>query len=521
MNPPRCDRCAFERLDELDDDDLVHAIVRCGACPQLAEPRCRALFDRLRGATAALRRCRNLAHKRGREALALRQAAHDVEDRLARLEAVHKISSNELEGMTTLMWLLSEIAAAANAATNAEEMIYLCLRPLCEATGLGIGVALFGDELGMHYIAAATDPGAVGDALAAIESSSWLSALRFATEPQWIDLREVSQADVGATSWRRQAHDAGLCGALGIPVVVDGEPIASCVLLCTDARKIDKEAIETIVDAAWSSLAAQISRVISRERAAEATEGARAAAESANRAKSDFVANMSHELRTPLNAIIGYGELLVEDLEEFGLNDPRAIVERMNGASRHLLGLINNILDLSKIEAGKMSVHSEPVDLAAEFEEVLAVLEPLVEDGGNRLRCELPALDRPLLLDGIKLRQILFNLIGNAAKFTRNGTIRVLTELVLEGDAAALRVSIEDSGIGMSEEQLARVFEAFTQAESDTTRRFGGTGLGLTLSRRLAELLGGTLTARSALGVGSTFVVELPTRALEPRARAR
>jgi signal transduction histidine kinase len=511
MTLTRCEPCAFERLD-LADEELVDLVDRCGGCSRLEEPVHRLLYDRLRASAQALRRSRDLADDHRREAESLRRATRAAEDELARLEAVHTISSEELEGMTTLMWLLSEIAAAANAAANAEEMIYLCLRPLCEATGLGIGVAMFGDELGMHYIAAATDPGAVGEALAAIESSAWLRQLRFATEPQWIELRELTDDAEADAAWKRKAHDAGLCGALGIPVIVDGEPVASCVLLCTDVRRIDKSAIETIVDAAWSSIAAQISRVISRERAADATERARAAAESASRAKSDFVANMSHELRTPLNAIIGYGELLAEDLDDLELGEPRDIVERMNGASRHLLGLINNILDLSKIEAGKMSVLCEAVDLKTELDELLAVLRPLIDSRGNRLRCELPQLDARLLLDSTKIRQILFNLVGNAAKFTKNGTITVRVGLTRDDDATTLSIAVQDTGIGMSEAQLARVFEAFTQAESDTTRSYGGTGLGLTLCQRLAELLGGTIAVTSELGVGSTFTVELPTR---------
>jgi hypothetical protein len=221
---------------------------------------------------------------------------------------------------------------------------------------------------------------------------------------------------------------------------------------------------------------------------------------------------MSHELRTPLNAIIGYGELLAEDLDDLELGEPRDIVERMNGASRHLLGLINNILDLSKIEAGKMSVLCEAVDLKTELDELLAVLRPLIDSRGNRLRCELPQLDARLLLDSTKIRQILFNLVGNAAKFTKNGTITVRVGLTRDDDATTLSIAVQDTGIGMSEAQLARVFEAFTQAESDTTRSYGGTGLGLTLCQRLAELLGGTIAVTSELGVGSTFTVELPTR---------
>jgi PAS domain S-box-containing protein len=236
-----------------------------------------------------------------------------------------------------------------------------------------------------------------------------------------------------------------------------------------------------------------------------------ATARAVSHAKSDFVVNVSHELRTPLNAIIGYGELLAEELDERRESDLLGVVARMNVASRHLFSLINNVLDLSKVEAGKMEVVREPVYIEDVIEDVITTLTPLAQERGSQLIRSGPALARPILSDATKIRQILFNLVGNAVKFTRMGTILVEVALrARDEQELSLCVAVEDSGIGMSEPQLSRVFEAFVQAEPSIASRFGGTGLGLTLCNRFAALLGGSIQATSTLGVGSRFVVELP-----------
>jgi PAS domain S-box-containing protein len=233
---------------------------------------------------------------------------------------------------------------------------------------------------------------------------------------------------------------------------------------------------------------------------------ARDMAERANQSKSEFLANMSHELRTPLNAIIGYAQILQEDMEDAGQEAVLPDLKRIETAGKHLLGLINDILDLSKIEAGRMEVYIEAVELARILDDLKSLASPLAAPRGNTLEFVLPP-DPPIIqTDYTKLKQSLLNLISNACKFTENGAVRL--EVSLPPGQVVFRVS--DSGIGMTEEQLGRLFKAFSQADASTTRKYGGTGLGLAITRQLCHLLGGEVTVESTPGVGSTFIITLP-----------
>jgi signal transduction histidine kinase/CheY-like chemotaxis protein len=234
-------------------------------------------------------------------------------------------------------------------------------------------------------------------------------------------------------------------------------------------------------------------------------------AEAANQSKSLFLANMSHELRTPLNAIIGYSEMLVEEAEDTGTTELVPDLEKINTAGKHLLGLINEVLDLSKIEAGKMEVYLERFDVAAMVESVRGTIQPLAEQKSNRLRIEVAEVGT-MQSDVTKLRQMLFNLLSNASKFTERGEIvlRAFRERHATGESIVFEVA--DTGIGMTPEQQAKLFQPFTQADASTTRRYGGTGLGLTITRRFAEMLGGEIHLQSEAGAGTTFTLRLPAR---------
>jgi CheY-like chemotaxis protein/nitrogen-specific signal transduction histidine kinase len=235
-------------------------------------------------------------------------------------------------------------------------------------------------------------------------------------------------------------------------------------------------------------------------------------ADAANRSKSLFLANMSHELRTPLNAIIGYSELLVEEAQDAG--DDRLVpdLEKIHSAGKHLLGLINEVLDLSKIEAGKMEVHLEDVALGPVLDDVLATVRPLADRKGNRLTLDAD-VPGDLHTDVTKLRQMLFNLLGNAAKFTERGEIRLRARREAQPSGDWMLLEVEDTGIGMTPQQQAGLFQPFSQADASTTRKYGGTGLGLALSRHFARLLGGDIAMRSAPGVGTTFTIRIPVDA--------
>jgi PAS domain S-box-containing protein len=237
---------------------------------------------------------------------------------------------------------------------------------------------------------------------------------------------------------------------------------------------------------------------------------ARREAEDASKAKSQFLANMSHELRTPLNAIIGYSEMVQEEAEELGASGLATDVTRIRTAGRHLLALINDILDLSKIEAGKMELHRETFDLATLVDEILATAQPLIEKNANRLELICPPHIGTMHADLTKVRQMVLNLLSNAAKFTDHGTITLIVEREAGSGGDAIILRVRDSGIGMTPAQMDRLFEAFSQADAATAAKYGGTGLGLTITKHFAQMMGGDVTVDSRPGVGSTFTIRLP-----------
>ncbi len=247
-----------------------------------------------------------------------------------------------------------------------------------------------------------------------------------------------------------------------------------------------------------------------RERTAQ-LEKAHDEAIQANRIKSQFLANMSHELRTPLNAIIGYSEMLVEEAEELGEPAFAADLEKIGKSGKHLLALINDVLDISKIEAGKMDVYLETCEIGGVLQEVLSTVKPLVESNGNRLETQWE--EAAMTTDVTKLRQILLNLLSNAAKFTSEGTIRIEGRRLEKNGIQGYSIRVTDSGIGMTEEQMAKLFQPFMQADSSTTRKYGGTGLGLAITQRFCELLGGDIAVESKLAEGSAFICWFPLSA--------
>src|SRR5579872_5794266 len=256
-----------------------------------------------------------------------------------------------------------------------------------------------------------------------------------------------------------------------------------------------------------------------RRHAEEEVAKARETAEAANRTKSLFLASMSHELRTPLNAILGYSEMLQEEATDQGVEGFLPDLEEIHSAGKHLLSLINDILDLSKIEAGKMELYIEPFSVPNLIDEIAGTIRPLVDANSNTLSVRCSADVGTMHADMTKVRQSLFNLLSNAAKFTENGAIAldVFRETVADRDWICFRVS--DTGIGITEEQLVKLFQTFTQADTSTTRKYGGSGLGLALTRRFCQLMGGDVTVHSVPGESSTFTIRVPAvvTAIEPR----
>jgi signal transduction histidine kinase len=257
------------------------------------------------------------------------------------------------------------------------------------------------------------------------------------------------------------------------------------------------------------------------EKAQEAAEDAAELAEQANQAKSAFLANMSHELRTPMNAIIGYSEMLLEDAEDDGNDEAAADLGKIRAAGKHLLDLINSVLDLSKIEAGRMDLYLESFDLKKLVNDCSGIIKPLLEKNDNTLVLEVPDDIGEMTADLTKVRQTLVNLLSNAAKFTDHGTVTLKVSRHRIADEDWLAFAVSDTGIGIKEEHMKHLFQAFSQADASTTRQYGGTGLGLALSRSLCKLMGGSISVQSEVGQGSTFSIRLPAKVEKPAIATR
>lgn len=323
----------------------------------------------------------------------------------------------------------------------------------------------------------------------------------------------LSPLSYSASASGDASNPAGNSQIISIPVTTSGRMIGEFIL--------SVNASEAQWSGRWlsflTSVGNQIGMALQRLRAEHENERmnaelitARDEALEASRTKTAFLANMSHELRTPMNAIIGYSEMLIEEAPDLKPEDFVPDLEKVRAAGKHLLALINDILDLSKIEAGKMTLFLESFSIRSNIDDVIAMIQPLISRNGNTLVVTCPDDIGMMVADIVKVRQTLFNLLSNACKFTDGGEIRLNVSTVVRDGAEQIVMAVTDSGIGMTQEQLGRLFQAFVQADSSTTRKYGGTGLGLTISRKFCQMMGGDIRVSSQLGEGSTFTIELP-----------
>jgi signal transduction histidine kinase/DNA-binding response OmpR family regulator len=424
-----------------------------------------------------------------------------------------------LREKTEFLALNQVITAAANEAVSVESAMQIALDQVCTQTGWPVGHA---------YMLADERSGELVTSLVwHLDDTERFEAFRRVTEamrlapgiglpgrvlesgrPAWItDVtkdRNFPRAKVAA--------ELDIKGAFAFPVLVGTDVVA--VLEFFSDRALEPR--EALLDVA-AQIGTQLGRVVERKRSEERLREAKDEAEAATQAKSRFLASMSHELRTPLNAIIGYSEMLQEEAEDLGQDRFLPDLVKIREAGKHLLSLINDVLDLSKIEAGKMDVLVEEFEVADLIDQVHSVIEPLIAKNANVLEVSCAPDLGTMRSDQTKLRQSLLNLLSNAAKFTAGGRITLAARRMAEPDGDRLQFVVSDAGIGMAPEQLEGLFQAFSQARSSTARDYGGTGLGLAITRHFCRLLGGDVTVQSTPAQGSTFTATLP--AVCPAAR--
>ena len=429
------------------------------------------------------------------------QAAIAIEN--ARLLNELRQRTDELAQSVEELRALGEVSQAVNSTLDLQIVLETIIAKAAQLSGTEVGAIYVRDEQEEFQLRATYGMGeemiaTIRDMHAGISEA--VGQLTEAHEPnQTADLRDLPPTPVNDAILR-----AGYRARLLVPLVRSGEVMGALVV----RRKTPGEFTASMVEllktfAAQSVLAIQNARLFR-----EIEEKSRQLA-MASEHKSQFVSSVSHELRTPLNAIIGLTEMMVTNAARFGTEKALEPLQRVNRAGTHLLGLINQVLDLSKIEAGKLELNPQTVELAPLINEVVGTVRQFAEQNNNRLTAEAPGDLGSLSVDPMRLRQILFNLLSNACKFTKGGKVNLKARRLVEG-RDWIEIAVADTGIGMTPEQQVKLFEEFTQADRTTAQRFGGTGLGLAISRKLARMMGGDVTVASEPGKGSVFTVRLP-----------
>ena len=432
------------------------------------------------------------------------QAAIAIEN--ARLLNELRQRTDELAQSVEELRALGEVSQAVNSTLDLQIVLETIIAKAAQLSGTEVGAIYVRDEQEEFQLRATYGMGeemiaTIRDMHAGISEA--VGQLTEAHEPnQTADLRDLPPTPVNDAILR-----AGYRARLLVPLVRSGEVMGALVV----RRKTPGEFTASMVEllktfAAQSVLAIQNARLFR-----EIEEKSRQLA-MASEHKSQFVSSVSHELRTPLNAIIGLTEMMVTNAARFGTEKALEPLQRVNRAGTHLLGLINQVLDLSKIEAGKLELNPQTVELAPLINEVVGTVRQFAEQNNNRLTAEAPGDLGSLSVDPMRLRQILFNLLSNACKFTKGGKVNLKARRLVEG-RDWIEIAVADTGIGMTPEQQVKLFEEFTQADRTTAQRFGGTGLGLAITRKLARMMDGDVTVTSEPGKGSVFTVRLPAGA--------
>ena len=423
----------------------------------------------------------------------------------ARLLNELRARTSELTRSVEELRALGEVSEAVNSTLDLQTVLDTIVARAAQISGTEAGAIYVFDEQQKEFQLSATF-GMSDDMIAAVrnmhaEISAAVGLLTETHEPsQTADLRDLPSTAVNEVILR-----AGYRARLLVPLVRSGRVVGALVVRRKAPGEFPANTIELLETfAAQSALAIQNARLFSEigEKSHQL--------EMASQHKSQFLANMSHELRTPLNAIIGVTEMLREDARDLKREDEFEPLDRVLGAGRHLLALINDILDLSKIEAGRMELHLELFPLAPLINDVAKTIEPMATKNGNRIVVDCPPDLGTLHADQIRFRQALLNLTSNANKFTENGTVTIAAQPQRPDVRDWIMIAVTDTGIGMTEEQIGRLFHEFSQADASTTRKYGGTGLGLAISKRFCQMMGGDITVKSMPGKGSTFTIRLP-----------
>jgi signal transduction histidine kinase len=400
---------------------------------------------------------------------------------------------------------LGDVTQAVNSTLDLQTVLDTIVARAAQLSGTEAGAIYVFDEADRQFQLRATY-GMTSDMIAVVKEhhADFSEAVRAATQQ-----REPDQvADLQPSSRANELiMRLGYRARLVVPLLAADQIVGALVVRRKAPGQFPYNTIELLQTfAAQSALAIQNARLFSE--IGEKNRQLQMASEN----KSQFVSSMSHELRTPLNAIIGLTEMMVKNAARFGTEKALEPLQRVHRAGTHLLGLINQVLDLSKIEAGKLELHLQTVELGPLVDEVVNTARQLAEQNNNRLVLDSQESMGAVTLDAMRLRQILLNLLSNACKFTKEGEVKVRASRVSNG-RDWIELSVSDTGIGMTSEQQAKLFEEFSQADASTAQRFGGTGLGLAITRKLARMMGGDVTVASESGKGSVFTVRLPSSA--------